>query len=84
MFPLFSVHAFYFLFLNRCFPSITAASVKPVSISWAACSAVVAILHVNSSDVSRKRACSMFMYIMVDSMSLCPSTVLTWIMSLVL
>jgi len=45
---------------------------------------VLAVLHVHSSVWFRYSDCSMLMYVIVDSMFLCPSMVLTWIMSLVL
>lgn len=70
-------------FLNRCFPSNTDASVKPVSISLAACSGVSAILHIHSSSKLYIEA-SRSMYIKVFSMYLCPSCCLTIRISLVL
>jgi hypothetical protein len=57
---------------------------NPVSISFMACSGVSATLHVHSSFSVRNMACSMFMYVIVLVMSLCPSICLTWMMSLVL
>jgi len=57
---------------------------KPVSISCVASFASLAILHVKSSFSARNRACSMFMYIIVLLMFLCPKTCFTCIMSLVL
>jgi len=47
-------------------------------------SLVVAALLVHSSLPCRKSADSMFMYVIVETMLLCPSMVFTWIMSLVL
>ena len=57
---------------------------KPVSISCVASVTLLAVLQVHSSVVVKYKACSMFMYIIVLSMSLCPKMVFTWIMSLVL
>ena len=57
---------------------------KPVSISCVSWVMFVAALQFHSSVWLRNVACSMLMYIMVLSMLLCPSTVLTWITSLVL
>jgi len=48
----------YLRFLYRCLPSIVSACVKPVSISLAASSGVVAILHVHSSVSCRNIAAS--------------------------
>ena len=45
---------------------------------------LVATLQVHSSDWFVNSDCSMLMYVIVDSMLLCPSMVFTWIMSLVL
>jgi len=58
--------------------------VKPVSISFIASSGVLATLHVHSSFCSRYSAFSRLMYSIVDAMFLCPNTVLTCMMSLVL
>ena len=57
---------------------------KLASISAVASFASLAILQVHSSDCVRNSACSMFMYIMVLLMFLCPSTYFTCMMSLVL
>lgn len=74
----------YLRFLYMCIPSIVSARVKPVSISFMASSGVFAVLLVHSSESVRYSADSRLMYSIVLSMFLCPSTVLTWTMSLVL
>jgi len=75
---------FYLRFLYSLVPSISSIFSNPASISCAISCIVLAVLHVNWSFCSRNRACSRLMYIIVLSMLLCPKTVLTWIMSLVL
>ena len=74
----------YFRFLNIFIPLYSVACVKPASISGMASSIVLAVLHVHSSVSLRNVACSMFMYISVHLISLCPKTYLTCMMSLVL
>ena len=71
-------------FLNALFPFMSVTYSKPVSISWVSSCSLCAILHVHSSDAVSHKADSMFMYIIVLSILLCPKTVFTWIMSLVL
>jgi len=67
-----------------CIPSIVSARVNPASISFMASSVVFTALLVHSHSSLRNIACSRLMYIIVLWMFLCPSTVLTWIMSFVL
>ena len=75
----------YLRFLNSISPSgVVAMYSNPASISFMVSTGSLVALHVHSSEVVRNSADSMFMYVIVLSMSLCPSTVLTWIMSLVL
>jgi len=74
----------YLRFRNSIVPSFSVMYSNPTSISAFASSVLVAVLHVHSSDVVKKVADSMLMYIIVLSMLLCPKIVLTWIMSLVL
>lgn len=57
---------------------------KPASISSVSSFSLWATLHVKLSVVCSHRACSRFMYICVQDTSLCPSMVLTCIMSFVL
>jgi len=57
---------------------------NPASMSSASSCSLWATLHVKSSFSARNMACSMFMYIMVLLMFLCPKTCLTCMMSLVL
>lgn len=57
---------------------------NPASIRLTASSGVLAILHVHSSVSAKNVACSMLMYIIVDSMLLCPKTYFTCMMSFVL
>jgi len=71
-------------FRNSFVPSISVMYSNPASIRSAASLTLVATLHVHSSDWLVKVDCSMLMYVIVDSMLLCPSMVFTWIMSLVL
>ena len=59
-------------------------NVKFASISLHASSGVLAILLVYSSVSAKNVACSMFMYIIVHSIVLCPKTCFTCMMSLVL
>jgi len=56
---------------------------KPTSMSWHASVAFRATLLVHSSLPDRKSADSMFMYTSVDSMSLCPRSCFTCMMSCV-
>jgi len=74
----------YLRLRNSIIPSFSAMYSNPTSISAFASSVLVAVLHVHSSDVDRYIADSMFMYIIVLSICLCPKIVFTWIMSLVL
>jgi len=74
----------YLRFLNSIVPSFCVMYSNPTSMSFCASLTLVAVLHVHSSDVVKKVADSMLMYIIVLSMLLCPKIVLTWIMSLVL
>ena len=71
-------------FLNSLSPSISVMYWNPVSISSVASFMLAAVLQVNSSPPLRYVDASMFMYIIVDSMRLCPSVVFTLIMSLYL
>jgi len=71
-------------FLNSFIPSISVMYSKPASISCVASFMSLAVLHVHSSDCSKNSADSMFIYVIVLSMFLCPKIVFTWIMSLVL
>ena len=70
----------YFRFLNRCFPSITDASVNPCSIRLIASSGVVATLHVYSPSCSFAMSC---VYIIVVWIRLCPICCFVYSMSLV-
>lgn len=71
-------------FLNSLKLSMSVMYSNPASIRSVASLMLLAILHVHSSDWFVNVDCSMLMYVIVDSMLLCPSMVFTWIMSLVL
>ena len=71
-------------FLNSLYPSISVMYSNPLSTSCLASFTFLAVLQFHSSVCSRNIACSMFMYIMVLLMFLCPKTCFTCIMSLVL
>jgi len=74
----------YLRFLNSLKLSMSVMYSNPASIKSVASLMLLAILHVHSSDWLVKVDCSMLMYVIVDSMLLCPSIVFTWMMSLVL
>ena len=74
----------YFLLRNSFVPSMSVMYWNPCSIRSVASLMLVAVLQVYSSESSGNIAFSRFMYIMVLSIFLCPKTVFTWMMSLVL
>ena len=63
---------------------IALTSSKPVFIALVSSCMLWVTRLVHSSDVVSHKADSMFMYIIVLSILLCPKTVFTWIMSFVL
>ena len=68
----------YLRFLNSIIAfGVVVTYSNPASISLLASFALVVTLQVNSFNVARNNADSMFMYIIVLSMFLCPKTVLT-------